>query len=237
MASQQEEITESLYLLEKDWDIEPLFKDFILGRVKDVSDYTVTYGEVTFHIPYLNQASRYILWKCLWPDCHNCCERQGRLPLTSDDLIVIGSGLKYSKTSDFVKKETIIATYESGGIGGQDTIMTTVNLKRKEDETEAEDGTRIPCRFLDKEGGCSMHPARPGVCYLYPFSTWTQNDGGRARIHATYQFTGDCPGFYLGSDTKQMEPELKEYAHIIRDYNLASSKTARESLSRTGGIT
>ena len=233
MATHQDEIAESLHLLEKDWKIEPLLRDFIMGRVQGVSDHAVTYGDVTFHIPRLDQSSKYVLWKCLWPDCHNCCERQGRLPLTSDDLITIGSGLKYSKTSEFVRNETITAAYESGGVGDQNMVMTTINLKRKKDETESDDGTRIPCRFLDDEGGCSMHPARPGVCYLYPFSTWTQNDGGAARIHATYQITGDCPGFYLAEDARQMEPELEEYADIIRDYNIASSRTARELLSCT----
>lgn len=228
------EIEESLTLLEKDWDVEPLLKDFVLGRVHDVSERVVTRGDVTFHIPYLNQAARYILWKCFWPDCHNCCERQGRLPLTSDDLVTIGEGLKYSRTSDFIRKETITATYEAGGStsDSQNMItMTTINLKRAEGETEADDGTRIPCRFLDDKGGCSMHPARPGVCYIYPFTTWTQNENGRARIHATYQFTGDCPGFYLADSTDRMDAELDEYAGIIRDYNLASARTARESLS------
>ncbi len=229
---EQKEIADSLELLKKDWSVDPVLEEFMLGRTGDVSDHVITHGGVTFHIPYLNEHSRYVLWKCLWPDCHNCCERQGRLPLTADDLIVIGAGLKYSKTSEFVRKETITATYSSGGGagGGQETVMTTINLKRKEGETASEDGTRIPCRFLDEEGGCSMHPSRPGVCYLYPFTTWTQNDGGAARIHATYQFTGDCPGFYLADSTAGMMPEIEDYSVIIRDYNLASARTERESL-------
>ena len=229
---EQREIADSLELLKKDWSVDPVLEEFVLGRIGDVSDHVITHGGVTFHIPYLNEHSRYVLWKCLWPDCHNCCERQGRLPLTADDLIVIGAGLKYSRTSEFLKKETITATYSSGGGagGGQETIMTTINLKRKEGETASEDGTRIPCRFLDGEGGCSMHPSRPGVCYLYPFTTWTQNDGGAARIHATYQFTGDCPGFYLADSTAGMMPEIEDYSVIIRDYNLASARTERESL-------
>lgn len=230
---QQKEIVESLNLLEKDWKIEPLLKDFMLGKLNDnITDHIITYGDVTFHIPYINKASKYILWKCLWPDCNNCCDRQGRLPLTSDDLITIGKGLKYAKTSEFIKKETITATYKA-----ENVTITTVNLKRAEQETELDDGTRIPCRFLDDAGGCSMHPARPGVCYLYPFATWTQNDKGTARIHATYQFTGDCPGFYLADDTEQMNKEIQEYAAIIQNYNLESARTNRESLSCTSMIT
>ncbi len=178
----------------------------------------------------LYQKKKYILWKCFWPDCHNCCDRQGRLPLTSDDLITIGKGLKYQRSSDFIKNETITTTWQDVAPSGQITTMTTINLKRKTDETEHEDGTHISCRFLDEKGGCSMHPDRPGVCYLYPFSTWLENEKGMARVHATYQFTGDCPGFYLSDDLQLMKQELKDYSQIIYDYNMSSSRTMRENL-------
>ncbi len=49
--------------------------------------------------------------------------------------------------------------------------MTNINLERKDAETEQDDGTHIKCRFLDSEGACGIHPDRPSVCYLYPFST------------------------------------------------------------------
>lgn len=226
----QSEIQESLDLLEKDWDIEPVLRDFMLGKIRDVSDYTTKVKDVVFHIPYLNSQKKYILWKCYWPDCHNCCDRQGRLPLTSDDLITIGKGLKYQKTSDFIKNETVIATWQEPSPDGNSTTMTSINLKRKKDETEADDGTHISCRFLDNEGACSMHPDRPGVCYLYPFSTWLENEKGKARVHATYQFTGDCPGFYLADDLEPMKKELDEYSKIVYDYNMESSRTNRENL-------
>ncbi len=231
----QKEIQESLELLEKDWDIDPVLKDFMLQKIRNVSDYIMRVGDVTFHIPYIPGQKKYVLWKCFWPDCHNCCDRQGRLPLTSDDLITIGGGLKYNKVSDFVKNETLTATWRESGPGG-DVTMTMINLKRKKDETEADDGTHISCRFLDKEGGCSMHPDRPGVCYLYPFSTWLENEKGAARVHASYQFTGDCPGFYLADDPGQMKKELDEYSKTIYDYNMKSSRTMRECLGSASFI-
>ena len=203
----------------------------MLGKCTDVSDYPVKVKDVIFHIPYLANEKKFILWKCFWPDCHNCCERQGRLPLTSDDLVTIGKGLKYQKTSDFIKKETLIATWQEAGPSSTNTIMTSINLKRKSDETEAEDGTHISCRFLDKEGACSMHPDRPGVCYLYPFSTWLENDNGRARVHSTFQFTGDCPGFYLSETLDPMKEVLKEYSVTIYDYNMKYTRTTREGFS------
>lgn len=225
----QKEIEESLNLLQKDWDVDPTLREFMLGKITDVSDYSLKVKDVIFHIPYLTSQKKYILWKCFWPDCHNCCDRQGRLPLTSDDLITIGKGLKYKKTSDFIKNETVTTTWQDSSPSGQVITMTTINLKRKKDETEQEDGTHISCRFLDEKGGCSMHPDRPGVCYLYPFSTWLENEKGNARVHATYQFTGDCPGFYLSDNLQQMKQELKDYSKIIYDYNLSSSRTMREN--------
>jgi hypothetical protein len=225
----QKEIEESLDLLEKNWVVDPVIRDFVLGKRNDVADHRLKVDDVIFHIPFLTSIRKFVLWKCYWPDCHNCCDRQGRLPLTSDDLITIGKGLKYQKISDFIKNETLVATWDERGHGGQTTTMTTINLKRKKDETEADDGTHISCRFLDEGGACSMHPARPGVCYLYPFSTWLQNEKGLARVHATYQFTGDCPGFYLADSTAQMSEILDEYSKIIYDYNMKSGRTMREN--------
>ncbi len=220
----------SLGLLEQQWEIDPLLKDFVLGRVRNISDYTVVSDRVTFHIPYLVEHKRYVLWTCYWPDCHNCCERQGRLPLTSEDLITIGAGLKYSRTSQFIKNETIQTTWDDTGTG---SIMTGINLKRRADETESQDGTRIPCRFLDDSGSCSMHPSRPGVCYLYPFTTWLESQGRRAAVHATYQLTGDCPGFYLAEDISKMNETLDQYSAIIYRYNMEYARTLREGFAAT----
>lgn len=225
----QKEIEESLNLLQRNWTVDPILREFILGKITDVTDYIIKVKDVIFHIPYITSQKKYILWKCFWPDCHNCCDRQGRLPLTSDDLIIIGKGLKYQKASDFIKNETITTTWKDVAPSGQITTLTTINLKRKTDETEQDDGTHISCRFLDNNGGCSMHPDRPGVCYLYPFSTWLENEKGLARVHATYQFTGDCPGFYLSEDLHLMKQELTDYSKIIYDYNMSSSRTMREN--------
>ena len=225
----QKEIEESLTLLKKNWEIDPILQQFMLGKITNVLDYPIRVRDVIFHIPFLNSEKKYILWKCFWPDCHNCCDRQGRLPLTSDDLITIGKGLKYQKTSDFIKNETLVVSYQEQGPSGQSTTMTTINLKRKKDETENEDGTHISCRFLDENGGCGMHPDRPGVCYLYPFSTWLENEKGMARVHATFQFTGDCPGFYLSSNLEDMKTELQDYSKTIYDYNMSSNRTNREN--------
>ena len=42
------EIQKSLELLKKDWDIDPLIQDFILGKTSEVSDFTdVSYTHLT----------------------------------------------------------------------------------------------------------------------------------------------------------------------------------------------
>ena len=221
---------EALESLSNDWDIDPVIRDFILGKRGDSSDFQIKVNGVNFHIPYLSEGGLYVLWKCYWPDCHNCCNRQGRLPLTSSDLVTISRGLKYYRVSDFVKKETNVNTWEERGPAGNPIVMTMINLKRKSDETETEDGTHIRCRFLDEKGYCGLHPSRPGVCYLYPFSSWLENEGGRARVHATFQFTGDCPGFYCAKSADEMGGILGEYSKIIYDYSLKSNRTNRENL-------
>lgn len=226
----QSKIEEALDLLSKDWKIEPIIRDFVLGKRKDVSDFQIKVNDVVFHIPYLSMDDGYVLWKCYWPDCHNCCNRQGRLPLTSGDLITISKNLKYDKVSHFVKNETNVSTWEEKGLEGNSIVMTMINLKRKSNETQAEDGTHIRCRFLDQKGYCGLHPSRPGVCYLYPFSSWLENEKGRARVHASFQFTGDCPGFYFAKSIDEMKLVLAEYSRIVYDYTMSSSRTTRENL-------
>ncbi|HEU0143196.1 MAG TPA: YkgJ family cysteine cluster protein, partial [Nitrososphaera sp.] len=80
-------VKDALDLLARKWKIDRRLYDFQTGKYEGaVSDTSVNVGGITFHIPTLSNDGLYILWKCLWPDCHNCCERQGRLPLTKDDI-------------------------------------------------------------------------------------------------------------------------------------------------------
>ena len=122
--------------------------------------------------------------------------------------------------------------HSTTGSSKVESILALDNPSRRKavdkDETETEDGTHISCRFLNGEGGCGIHPTRPGVCYLYPFSTWAQNEKGRARVHATFQFTGDCPGFYLSESLDAMKEVLDDYSKTIYDYNMKSSRTLKD---------
>jgi uncharacterized protein len=223
-------VKDALDILAKKWKIDPKLYDFQTGKYNDVVDTSIDVGGVIFHIPTLSKDSLYVLWKCLWPDCHNCCDRQGRLPLTKDDIDRIAKKVGYSSKAEFVRKETRISSWqEQEAFGNVITTLSMISLKRKQNEKLEDDGTPLRCRFLDDKGYCSIHPDKPGVCWLYPFASWLEADiRGHPVVHATFQFTGDCPGFYLDESINSMMPVLQEYSAKIYNYNMAVSRTTRE---------
>jgi uncharacterized protein len=231
-------ISLSLDMLSKKWNIDPIIRDLHVGKRTDLQDYQIKVNQVTFHIPYIIGHSLFLLWQCLWPDCHNCCTRQGRLPLTVDDIAKISKNLGYKNRSDFLKKETYIATWDNNSGHNSDnskliSTLTMINLKRKSDEIEEDNGKPLPCRFLNDHGSCTLHPEKPGVCWLYPFFSWSQFENNRMVVHASFQLTGDCPGFYLSSDIgDDMSKILNEYSKKIYDYTMNINTTMREGFGR-----
>lgn len=231
------EVAFALDDLSKSWKIDPVIRDVHLGRRTDIRDYILRVNQVTFHIPYLSEISKFLIWGCLWPECHNCCNRQGRLPLTTSDIKNISENLGYGRSSEFLDKETYIATWNNpssdDGEGAQlITTLTMINLKRKQSETIQDNGKPLACRFLDDTGACSLHPLKPGVCSLYPFFSWSENDNNRVSIHAAFQLTGDCPGYLLSSDIQDMIPGFTKYSEIIYDYTMKMNSTLRQGFAR-----
>jgi Fe-S-cluster containining protein len=223
-------VKESLDLLAKKWPVDEKLYDMQVGLRDDVVDNQVKVGSVIFHVPMLSRDNLYVLWKCLWPDCHNCCERQGRLPLTKDDIALLAKKLGYDSKVEFVRNEARVSSWqEQEAFGNIITTLSMLSLKRKKDEREEEDGTPLRCRFLDDKGYCGIHPDKPGVCWLYPFASWLESDRGKPVVHATFQFTGDCPGFYLEKSLDSVMPVFQEYAPKIYSYNMAVQRTTREN--------
>ncbi|MGH9913352.1 MAG: YkgJ family cysteine cluster protein, partial [Nitrososphaeraceae archaeon] len=111
-------VEKGLQELNKKWNVEVPVYELHLGKRDDVKDTVIQVNDVIFHIPFLERDALYLLWKCLWPDCHNCCEHQASLPLTKDDIIRISSKLGYERTSDFVKEDAIISTRQDNSMGG-----------------------------------------------------------------------------------------------------------------------
>lgn len=226
------DMEKSLSKLSTKWDISQEIFDLHLGKRIDVVDIPIKIDKVIFHIPKLTDNDSYVLWKCLWPDCHNCCDRQGRLPLTKDDIELLSKKLKYNSVSKFIEKETTISSWDEKSYpGGLITTISMISLKRREDETLDKDGTPLSCRFLNPTGSCELHPQKPGVCDLYPFASWMETSGGQMVIHATFQFTGDCPGFYLSKDIDDAKDVLIEYSNRIYNYNMSISRSIRQNYS------
>lgn len=234
--SRESYVEKALQELSKKWKIEPVVHDVHLGKRDDVKDTLIQISNVTFHIPFLERDALYLLWKCLWPDCHNCCEHQASLPLTKDDIIHISSKLDYHRHSEFLKNEAIISTRDDNSMGGLITTITMLSLKRKEHEDESDTGNPCRCRFLSDKGSCSLHPDKPGVCSLYPFSSWIQIHKGRPQVHASFQLTGDCPGFYTAKNLESIKGVLQDYSKTIYDYNMSMMRTTRESLGASNWV-
>ena len=146
-----------------------------------------------------------------------------------DDIKTVSKKLGSGSIIEFIKNETLISTWESAEIFGQtNTIRTQLCMKRKADETENESNTMIPCRFLD-ENGCSIHPQKPSVCWMYPFASYVEiGSNSKLTVHAKFQFTGDCPGFYLDNSIDSMMSTLREYSSRIFNHNMASSRAKRQ---------
>jgi len=225
-------VKDSLELLSKRWRIDPEIYDLHLGKRNDVVDTVLEVNGVVFHIPTLADDSLYVLWRCMWPDCHNCCERQGRLPLTKDDIEIIAKKMGYLSKAEFIRSEARISSWEEQeAFGNVITTLTMLSLKRKSDEKEEQDGIPLQCRFLDSSGYCGIHPEKPGVCWLYPFASWIESDKGKAIVHATFQLTGDCPGFYARKSLDSIKLVLEEYSEKIYNYNMTVNRSRRENYS------
>ena len=78
-----------------------------------------------------------------------------------------------------------------------------------------------------------FHPDKPGVCWLYPFFSWSQFENSRMVVHASFQLTGDCPGFYLNSVIDEdMMKILNDYSKKIYDYTMNINTTMRTGFGR-----
>jgi len=103
------------------------------------------------------------------PGCTRCCEKQGFVYLTEEDIVRLARHLEL-ETGDFERRY----------------VFRTKNLRRLRVPRHAQ------CTFL-KDGGCSVHPAKPTQCRTFPF--WPELIDSRAAWHKT----GDwCPGIGKG---------------------------------------
>ena len=103
------------------------------------------------------------------PGCTACCQRRGFVYLTQDDVARAAAFLRITAAA-FEKRY----------------IYRTKNLRR----------LRMPpsgqCRFL-RADGCSIHPAKPTQCRIFPF--WPELTEARRKWRETAAW---CPGIGKG---------------------------------------
>ncbi|HWB85172.1 MAG TPA: YkgJ family cysteine cluster protein [Bryobacteraceae bacterium] len=122
------------------------------------------------------------------PGCTACCRQQGYVYLTESD-IARAAGFLGLPRAGFEKKY----------------VYRTRNLRR----------LRVPraahCPFLE-ETGCSIHPAKPVQCRIFPF--WPELVDSRRRWRQTASY---CPGIGKGPliqiETAQVQAREMREAH------------------------
>jgi Fe-S-cluster containining protein len=102
------------------------------------------------------------------PGCTACCEQQGFVYLTEEDITRLAKYVKLTQTAFEVRY-----------------VYRTKNQRRLRVPRHAQ------CEFL-KDGGCSVHPAKPLQCRAFPFWPELLNKRG-------WEKTGKwCPGIGKG---------------------------------------
>lgn len=101
--------------------------------------------------------------------CTNCCEGKGFVYLTEEDL---------QRAAEFLGMTP--AAFEKR------YVYRTRNLRRLRTPRDT------TCVFL-REGGCSIHPAKPTQCRLFPFWPEVVRDGS-----SWYRAARKCPGIGQG---------------------------------------
>jgi len=103
------------------------------------------------------------------PRCTACCRQKGYVYLTEDDIV---------RAAEFLGMTP--AVFEKR------YVFRTKNLRRLRTPRGAQ------CRFLH-EDGCSIHPAKPTQCRIFPF--WPEVTESHAKWHRTADW---CPGIGKG---------------------------------------
>lgn len=103
------------------------------------------------------------------PGCTRCCDVQGYVYLTEEDLRRAAKFLGMSP-----------AAFE------RDYVYRTAHLRRLRKPKDRQ------CHFL-KDGGCAIHPVKPVQCRLFPF--WPELVEDRKAWRATGTW---CPGIGQG---------------------------------------
>jgi len=122
------------------------------------------------------------------PGCTECCTQRGFVYLTEADLARMAAFLKITP-----------------GAFERQYVYRTSRLLRLRVPREAQ------CHFL-REGGCSIHPAKPTQCRIFPF--WPELVESRREWKKTAQY---CPGIGKGP-LVQIETALDQARQMREAY-------------------
>lgn len=103
--------------------------------------------------------------------------------------------------------------------------MTFEELLTENVELNVVDGLILPnlkmveetCSFLNKEGRCSIHPIRPGICRLFPLGRYYENGGFRyfLQVNECRKENRSKVKVKKWIDT----PDLKSYEAFVNDWH------------------
>ena len=120
------------------------------------------------------------------PGCTNCCQQKGFVYLTEADLVRMAAFIGQS-AADFERRY----------------VYRTKHLLRLRVPRESQ------CPFL-REGGCSIHPAKPTQCRIFPF--WPELVDSKREWQKTAAW---CPGIGKGEliqieNAREQSREMRE---------------------------
>ena len=122
------------------------------------------------------------------PGCTKCCEQQGFVYLTEDDILRLAAYLN-TAVSDFERRY----------------VYRTKNVRRLRVPRHAQ------CEFL-AGGACSVHLAKPTQCSTFPY--WPELIDSRQAWHKTGNW---CPGIGKGElvniENAQVSAEFMRVSH------------------------
>ena len=140
------------------------------------------------HYYQLNDIARISSSAC--EGCGECCRGMGEsIELDPYDSLQLAAGLN-KRFADLINNE--IALHSENGI-----ILPHIAMK----------GGNDACSFLGKDGRCTIHPFRPGICRLYPLSRKYLDEGIRYFIQPDV-----CPGHSLVKVRIRSYLQIQEYS-------------------------
>lgn len=156
--------------------------------------------------------------------CGNCC-RDLRVPLTDADLarLIAASGEPAHELIEWLPPDAV-------DMAGEPSSFVELASGRRVMVLAQRDGA---CRFLTSDR-CSVWPARPRSCRLYPLDpSFGRRSGIRrlrvltAGVDCRYTLDGEVPLSALRQDDAELKRELCDFHQLLERWNRAQLRRRR----------